>query len=90
MFLKYGVTSVLDPTAGWGGRMLGAWVMGIDYTGVDTNTNMKIAYDNMMDMLDEYNNMGSPSLKLRTVTQNVLLAGQSSQLITVKLNMTLC
>ena len=51
---------MLDPTAGWGGRMLGAWALGIDYTGVDTNTNMKIAYDNMMDMLDEYNNMGSP------------------------------
>ena len=59
VYQKYGATSVLDPTAGWGGRMLGAWALGIDYTGVDTNTNMKIAYDNMMDMLDEYNNMGS-------------------------------
>ena len=30
---------VLDP-AGWGGRMLGAWALGIDYTGIDTNINM--------------------------------------------------
>ena len=25
IYKKYGATSVLDPTSGWGGRMLGAW-----------------------------------------------------------------
>jgi hypothetical protein len=49
LYAKYGATRVLDPTAGWGGRMLGAWALGIDYTGIDTNTNMKPAYDSMID-----------------------------------------
>ena len=51
IYKKYGATKVLDPTAGWGGRMLGAWSLGIDYIGVDTNTAMKPAYDAMMDFL---------------------------------------
>ena len=52
LYQKYNATSVLDPTAGWGGRMLGAWALGIDYTGIDTNTNMKSAYDSMIEVLD--------------------------------------
>ena len=42
--------NVLDPTAGWGGRMLGAMSLGINYTGIDTNVNMKEAYKSMMDI----------------------------------------
>ena len=52
LYKKYGATSVLDPTAGWGGRMLGAWALGIEYTGFDTNINLKPAYDSMMDKLN--------------------------------------
>ena len=52
LYQKYNAESVLDPTAGWGGRMLGAWALGIDYTGIDTNINMKTAYDSMIKMLD--------------------------------------
>lgn len=48
VYKKYNATSVLDPTAGWGGRMLGAWALGINYTGIDTNIEMKPAYDEMM------------------------------------------
>ena len=51
LYKKYKAKSVLDPTAGWGGRMLGAWSLGIDYTGIDTNIEMKPAYDDMMDFL---------------------------------------
>jgi hypothetical protein len=51
LYKKYGATKVLDPTAGWGGRMLGAWSLGIDYVGIDTNDEMKPAYDEMMDFL---------------------------------------
>jgi len=40
-------THVLDPCAGWGGRMLGAMAMNIEYTGIDTNTDLKDAYDGM-------------------------------------------
>lgn len=53
LYKKYKATSVLDPTAGWGGRMLGAWSLGIDYTGIDTNVEMIPAYDAMMDFLKE-------------------------------------
>jgi len=41
-------TQVLDVCAGWGGRMLGAMAVGIDYTGIDTNTDLRTAYDGMM------------------------------------------
>ena len=53
LYQKYNATSVLDPTAGWGGRMLGAWALDIDYTGIDTNTELKPAYDSMIDFLDK-------------------------------------
>jgi hypothetical protein len=51
LYKKYKATSVLDPTAGWGGRMLGAWSLGINYTGIDTNIEMMPAYDDMMAFL---------------------------------------
>jgi hypothetical protein len=54
LYEKYNATSVLDPTAGWGGRMLGAWSLGIDYTGIDTNVEMIPAYDSMISFLDSY------------------------------------
>jgi hypothetical protein len=52
LYKKYRAKSVLDPTAGWGGRMLGAWSLGIDYTGCDTNVEMIPAYDNMIEFLN--------------------------------------
>ena len=52
LYKKYNATSVLDPTAGWGGRMLGAWSLGIDYVGIDTNIDMKPAYDGMIEFLE--------------------------------------
>jgi DNA modification methylase len=52
LYKKYSATKVLDPTAGWGGRMLGAWSLGIDYIGIDTNTEMIPAYNNMMAFLN--------------------------------------
>lgn len=51
LYRKYRAKNVLDPTAGWGGRMLGAWALGINYTGIDTNTNLKPAYDSMTQFL---------------------------------------
>lgn len=53
LYKKYKAKSVLDPTAGWGGRMLGAWSLGVNYTGCDTNTEMIPAYDAMMKFLDD-------------------------------------
>jgi len=63
LYKKYNATSVLDPTAGWGGRMLGAWALGIDYTGIDTNIEMINAYDDMMTFLNEQNEFGNKLFK---------------------------
>ena len=60
LYKKYQAKSVLDPTAGWGGRMLGAWSLGIDYTGIDTNVEMKPAYDNMMAFLETESGFDNP------------------------------
>lgn len=51
LYKKYNSSHVLDPTAGWGGRLLGAWSLGIDYTGIDTNVELKPAYDEMISYL---------------------------------------
>ena len=52
LYKKYEATKVLDFTAGWGGRMLGAINLGIAYTGIDTNTDLKPGYDKMMEMFE--------------------------------------
>jgi hypothetical protein len=49
--------NVLDPTAGWGGRMLGAMSLGINYTGIDTNINLKEGYDGMLSNFRYQGNM---------------------------------
>ena len=63
LYKKYKATSVLDPTAGWGGRMLGAWALDIDYIGIDTNVEMTPSYDSMMTFLDEYNEFGNKNIE---------------------------
>jgi len=52
LYKKYRAKSVLDPTMGWGGRMLGAWSLGINYTGIDTNIEMIPAYNDMLAFLN--------------------------------------
>ena len=52
IYKMFGATNVLDPTAGWGGRLLGASSLGIQYTGLDTNINLKKGYDSMIKDLD--------------------------------------
>jgi len=58
LYQRFGATKVLDPTAGWGGRMLAAWALGIQYTGIDTNLALKPGYDDMMA------HMGDPGLRM--------------------------
>jgi len=48
IYKLFNAKNVLDPTAGWGGRMLGAMSLGINYTGIDTNINLKNGYDSIM------------------------------------------
>ena len=64
LYKKYNATSVLDPTAGWGGRMLGAWSLGIDYTGIDTNVQMISAYDKMISFLQSKNSLIASNLNM--------------------------
>jgi hypothetical protein len=64
LYKKYGATKVLDPTAGWGGRMLGAWSLGINYTGIDTNIKMMPAYDAMVKFLKEYTGFENPNFSI--------------------------
>lgn len=46
IYKKFGATKVLDPCAGWGGRILGAWALNIKYIGIDTNRNIVTPYVN--------------------------------------------
>jgi len=52
LYKKFNATSVLDPTMGWGGRMLGATSLGIEYTGFDTNIDLRPGYEKLMEDLD--------------------------------------
>jgi len=47
---SFGGTHLLDPTAGWGGRLLGAVSSGLEYTGIDTNINLKEGYEKMINI----------------------------------------
>jgi hypothetical protein len=53
IYNKFNATHVLDPTAGWGGRMLGANALGIHYTGIDTNVSLHQAYQGMMGLMGD-------------------------------------
>lgn len=46
LYRKYQVTRVLDPCAGWGGRLLGAMALpNVDYIGIDTNLLLRPCYN---------------------------------------------
>lgn len=47
---RFGGSHLLDPTAGWGGRLLGTISSGLEYTGIDTNTNLRDGYEKMIDI----------------------------------------
>ena len=54
-------TAVLDFSAGWGGRCLGAMALGIPYIGVDTNKDLRPAYERMAKEL----NSDEPKVTMR-------------------------
>jgi 16S rRNA G966 N2-methylase RsmD len=43
---------VLDFSAGWGGRCLGAMAYGVPYIGIDANKNMKKSYEDMIKLVE--------------------------------------
>lgn len=57
LFQHVGATSVLDPCAGWGGRCFAAMHLGINYTGFDTNDNLRGAYAAMITEYEKENTL---------------------------------
>lgn len=46
-------TAMLDPTMGWGGRLIGACAFGVpEYIGIDSNMNLEIPYSRLIHFLD--------------------------------------
>jgi 16S rRNA G966 N2-methylase RsmD len=48
LYERYGATKVLDFSAGWGGRLLGAMSADIDYIGIDTNKALNKPYHDII------------------------------------------
>lgn len=60
------IISILDFSAGWGGRCLGAMALGIPYIGIDTNKDLRPAYERMVKELDsEPNSKSKPKVTMR-------------------------
>ncbi len=54
LYHRFKATSVIDFSAGWGGRMLGAMSLDIPYVGVDTNISIKPEYEKIMKAYQPY------------------------------------
>ena len=53
IYNRFRPTCILDPTCGWGGRMLAAAKMNIDYVGIDSNPNLVPCYEKMIPYLSQ-------------------------------------
>jgi len=53
MYKAYGATRVLDITAGWGGRMVGAMAADIDYIGIDSNKKLEPSYNKIKNLCNK-------------------------------------
>lgn len=52
---KSKISKVLDFSAGWGGRMVGAMSLNLDYTGIDPNVDLRNSYKGILELLKPYN-----------------------------------
>lgn len=48
LYTKFHATRILDPFAGWGDRCIAAMSTGLNYTGIDSNRNLKLPYREMI------------------------------------------
>tara|TARA_Y100000591_G_scaffold333013_1_gene373073 strand:- start:841 stop:1830 length:990 start_codon:yes stop_codon:yes gene_type:complete len=55
-YRKYKATTVLDFTAGWGARMVGALAGNINYIGIDSNKSLKPGYQKILKALKNKHN----------------------------------
>lgn len=51
---RFGATRVLDPCAGWGGRMLGAMAADVHYIGIDSNVDLHAGYDRLLRLVSPH------------------------------------
>lgn len=69
LFRYFGSKVVLDPSAGWGDRCLGAAAAGVTiYHGVDPNPRLRKAYDEMIGFIHAHN----PELQYSIVSEDFL------------------
>jgi len=57
IYKKFKPNVILDISAGWGGRLLGAMSLDIDYIGIDSNKKLKPAYDKMIKLYPSNSNI---------------------------------
>lgn len=48
MYQKYKPAHILDPFCGFGGRLVAAMFLGVNYTGIDLNVDLKTGYDKLL------------------------------------------
>jgi hypothetical protein len=51
LVMRFDAMRVLDPCAGWGGRMLGAMAVDTHYLGIDSNVDLRTGYDRLLRLL---------------------------------------
>lgn len=54
LYSRFKATSVIDFSAGWGGRMLGAMALDIPYIGIDTNVSIRTQYEKIIKAYQPY------------------------------------
>jgi DNA modification methylase len=47
-YQKYKPAHILDPFCGFGGRLVAAMLLGVNYTGIDLNVDLKTGYDKLL------------------------------------------
>lgn len=67
IYNKYKPTRILDFTMGWGGRLLAACKMNIDYIGIDRNINLIKPYEEMIKIINNHS-----SSKINLIFKNCL------------------
>lgn len=79
-YCKYEPKCVLDPTMGWGGRLVGAYASGVPkYIGIDQNRRLKRPYRLLTNFLDTYHeqNGGIPKCDATLLFQDALTVDYS-------------
>ncbi|GMF43317.1 unnamed protein product [Phytophthora lilii] len=72
IYRRFKAKSVLDPSAGWGNRMIAAMSMDIDYIGVDSNKKLRSGYKKMYKTFKSNSNIEIITAKSQVVDYSKL------------------